>query len=78
MVMQVADRQLHAEQADVARAWLDTIAREVKELEAKGSSDRNVREVLTLKEDRTITWTEDKTWEEVSRLLKVLPGETES
>lgn len=67
---------LEPAQADVARAWLDTIAREVKELEEAGSSTRDVREILTLKEDRTIAWTEDGTWDDVVRLLKVLPGES--
>ncbi|KAH8089868.1 carboxylesterase [Cristinia sonorae] len=67
---------LEPAQADVARAWLDTIAREVKELEEAGSSTRDIREILTLKEDRTIAWTEDKTWDDVVRLLKVLPGES--
>lgn len=66
---------LEPAQVEVARAWLDAFAHEVKELETRGSSSRPVREMLTLKEDHSIGWTEDQTWDEVSRLLKVLPGE---
>ena len=66
---------LTPDQADVARAWLNAVDREVKALEARGSSDKTVRDMLTLKEDRTIGWTQDQSWDEVSRLLKVLPGE---
>ncbi|TCD66077.1 hypothetical protein EIP91_001835 [Steccherinum ochraceum] len=67
---------LHADQVPVATAWLDAVAKETKDIEAKGASSRSLLDVLTLKEDRTVGWTEDKSWHEVSRLLRVLPGES--
>ncbi|THH16881.1 hypothetical protein EUX98_g9230 [Antrodiella citrinella] len=66
---------LHPDQANVAHAWLDAVDAEVKTLEMKGVTGRGAREMLTLKEDKTIAWTEDGRWDEVSKLLKVLPGE---
>ncbi|KII85983.1 hypothetical protein PLICRDRAFT_667399 [Plicaturopsis crispa FD-325 SS-3] len=66
---------LDASQAIVASAWLDRIRDEVEELEQTGSSKRDAKEMLTLTEDRSISWTKDPIWDEVMRLAKILPGE---
>jgi len=36
---------------------------------------RGVREMLTLKDDRTIAWTTDSRWYDMMKLATVLPGE---
>ena len=53
---------------------MNTVATELARLQAGGAS-RGVREILTLKEDRTIGWTEDAQWDEYMRIRKALPGE---
>ncbi|KZT07020.1 carboxylesterase [Laetiporus sulphureus 93-53] len=62
-------------QADVARGWLDTIAAEVKSVEAHGNR-RNLKEVLALNADKTIGWKQDDRWDELMRLRQALPHET--
>lgn len=63
-------------QVEVARAWLNTVSLNVMELERQGPNGRTAQESLTLDEDRTIGWQEDRRWDELMRLLVVLPGET--
>lgn len=67
---------LKANQLGVARQWIATIDEEISALEHAGKPLRSVQDILTLKEDRSITWTEDKKYAEIMRLTKVLPGET--
>lgn len=64
---------LEPPQVDVARNWLNAIAEAVQDVE-KGNM-RGVRDILTLKEDRTIEWTVDGRWDELMRLKVALPGE---
>lgn len=66
---------LKGDQVDVARSWLDTIAREVELLEKAGKSLKSEREVLTLREDKSIIWQEDTKWEHYMKLRHTLPGE---
>jgi hypothetical protein len=66
---------LEPDQVPVARAWQDAVDVETKRLES-GEAGRGLKEVLTLTEERTIAWREDKRWDEVMRLLDALPGET--
>ncbi|PCH34967.1 carboxylesterase [Wolfiporia cocos MD-104 SS10] len=66
---------LEPDQADIARQWLDTIDVEIKYAEANGNQ-RGLREVLALKEDKTIGWVEDDRWNAVMRLCEALPGES--
>jgi len=66
---------LQPSQLDVATAWLDAIAAEVNDLESNTKKVHGVREMLTLKDNRTIEWTADSRWEDVMRLATVLPGE---
>ena len=71
----VAVPWLEPPQLDVARAWLDAVAEEIKYTESNTKTVRGVREVLTLKEDRTIKWSTDSRWEDMMKLATVLPGE---
>ncbi|OBZ67787.1 hypothetical protein A0H81_12181 [Grifola frondosa] len=63
-------------QADVARAWLDAVAAEVKAVESGDTLSRGLQQVLALKEDKTIGWKQDDLWDNLMRLLEALPGET--
>lgn len=69
---------LQPSQLEVATEWLDAIAMEVKNLKSDAKPVRAVREMLTLKEDRTIEWTVDSRWEDMMKLVTVLPGESTS
>jgi len=66
---------LQSHQLDVARAWLDAISEEVKDLESNTKTVRGVTEMLTLKEDLTIEWSTDGRWGDIMKLATVLPGE---
>ncbi|KAK0459277.1 carboxylesterase [Desarmillaria tabescens] len=57
----------------IARKWLETVFSEINMLQDEGKSSRGPREVLALKEDKTIGWIEDAVWEEKMRLCKILP-----
>jgi len=67
--------ELTAPQVEVARAWLDAIDHATQELELRHSDKRNLKEVVALQADKRIEWTEDESWDEATRLRKVLPGE---
>lgn len=67
--------ELEGDQVDVARNWLDRIKTEVEELEKHGKPLRDVKMILALQEDKTIGWMEDRKWETIVSLHKVLPGE---
>lgn len=64
-----------SDQIETARKWLSAIDSETRAIEAAGRPLRDARSVLTLHEDRTIAWAEDRKYDEVMRLAKVLPGE---
>lgn len=64
---------LEADEADVARKWLDTVAEATRAAEAGGGKCE--QEVLVLDENRQIGWRMDERWDEVMRLLKALPDE---
>ncbi|KAI0692905.1 carboxylesterase [Cytidiella melzeri] len=64
------------DQVEVARSWLEAIAREVEVLEKAGKPLRSETEVLALKEDRVVGWKEDAKWEHYMELRRALPGET--
>lgn len=66
---------LTPDQLETARKWLTTIDSETAAIEAAGRPLRDVHAVLTLHEDRAIAWAEDRKYDEVMRLAKVLPGE---
>ena len=60
---------LEQDQVEVAKGWLDEVAEEVKKLiNGPGSICRDVREMLTLKEDRSIGWTKDEKWDTLMKL----------
>ena len=49
------------------------IAGEVKKLmNGEPTTCRGVRDIMTLKDDKSIGWTKDKKWDELMRLGKVL------
>lgn len=64
-----------SENVEVAKQWLDRIDVETKAIEREGKSLHDVRSVLTLHEDKRIEWAEDKKWDEMIRLIKIVPGE---
>ncbi|KAA1466532.1 carboxylesterase [Dentipellis sp. KUC8613] len=66
---------LEPSQVEVAKAWLDTIASTVRDLESGAGSGHGLDEVLTLEESKKIGRTKDARWEELMKLSKVLPGE---
>ncbi|EIN08288.1 carboxylesterase [Punctularia strigosozonata HHB-11173 SS5] len=69
---------LKGSQADVAKAWLDGIAEQVRILEEDNASSEfiDLKRVYTLKEDKTIGWTTDARWDGIMRLTNALPGES--
>lgn len=60
---------------DTARAWLNAIDENVQEIL---QGERPLEDMLTLNEDRTISWTKDTRWDELLRLKIALPGEDDS
>ncbi|KAG8221138.1 Alpha/Beta hydrolase protein [Butyriboletus roseoflavus] len=66
---------LTAAQKEVAVAWLDAIDKEFQILEREGKPTRPLHQALTLREDQTIAWQDDKRWDQLMNVAKVLPGE---
>jgi len=66
---------LKDDQARIAHAWLDAVAHETEEVQRRGGAGHVVTEVLTLREDRSISWEKDDKWDTMMRLCQVLPGE---
>ena len=65
--------RLEPNQVEVARGWLSEVAEEVNKLiYGSGSTRRDLREILTLKEDKSIGWTKDEKWDSLMKLEKVL------
>ncbi|TDL14924.1 carboxylesterase [Rickenella mellea] len=64
------------EELSVAREWLDSIDNEINLLEREGRSVKGLKDVLTLRVDRSIAWTEDQKYDEVMRLIKAFPNES--
>lgn len=64
-----------ASQKEVAVAWLDAIDKEVEILEREGKATRPLNQALTLREDQTIAWQDDKRWDQLMNIAKVLNGE---
>ena len=65
--------RLEPNQVEVARGWLSEVAEEVNKLiYGSGSTRRDLREILTLKEDKSIGWTKDEKWDTLMKLEKVL------
>jgi hypothetical protein len=67
-------RTLKDDQVPVVREWLDAVDDHVKKIE-ENKTKIDPRQMLTLKADRTIGWTDDHRWDEVMRLRVVIPGE---
>ncbi|KAI6044174.1 Alpha/Beta hydrolase protein [Pisolithus marmoratus] len=66
---------LNSQQREVAMAWLDAIDKEFSILERQRKQTRVLNEALTLREDQTIGWAEDRDWDRLMEIAKVLPGE---
>jgi len=62
---------LEKSQVEVARLWLTKVAKEV-EATSSGKMRFNPRRILTLKEDMTIEWMDDKKWDELTKLRDTL------
>jgi hypothetical protein len=66
---------LSSEQLQVIGDWLDILFKEIEELE-EGKAPRSPREVLALKEDKSIGWVEDPRWDGLMNKVRLtLPGE---
>ncbi|EGN97031.1 hypothetical protein SERLA73DRAFT_93724 [Serpula lacrymans var. lacrymans S7.3] len=63
-------------QTEVAKAWLDAVDQEIAILEKEGKPTRGLNEALTLKTDQTIAWAEDKRFDSLMEVAKILPGES--
>ena len=73
MLWALRSPRLERNQIEVAKGWLNEIAEEVNKLiYGPCSTRRDVREMLTLKEDRSIGWTKDEKWDTLIKLEKVL------
>ena len=59
---------LEQDQVEVAKEWLDRIAKEVNALMNGDSPRPDVRDMITLKEDRSISWTKDEKWDSLMKL----------
>lgn len=60
---------LEKDQLEVAKAWLNKTANEVDAMNKSGKSpERNPRRILSLNEDRSISWIDDAKWEEIMKL----------
>lgn len=63
---------LKQDQVDVAKGWLNRVSEEVNKLmNGEPSTRQDVRNMITLKEDRSIGWTKDEKWEKLMKLEKV-------
>ena len=67
---------LTKEQLAVAREWLDTIDKDSREI-GGGGLKKDVKEILVLNEDKSISWRDDAQWDSLLRVAKILPGEND-
>jgi len=65
---------LDTKQWDTANRWIEAVDKELKKVIHSGNPHQP-REVLTLKEDQSIGWTNDERWNEFMDLVDILPGE---
>ena len=67
-------------EVDIARKWLDAIDQGVIEMEkyyetGKSGLERNLKSILTLRQDKTIGLAKDEKWDTMMNLAKsILPG----
>jgi len=59
---------LEQDQVEVAKGWLDRVAEEVNALMNGESPRLDVRDMITLKEDRGISWTKDERWDSLMKI----------
>ncbi|KZS96571.1 carboxylesterase [Sistotremastrum niveocremeum HHB9708] len=68
--------KLDADQAVIARRWLDAIDAEIRQVEKEAAGEAGLRKILILGADREIEWAEDKKWDTMMSLAgRVLDGE---
>ncbi|KAF9454428.1 carboxylesterase [Macrolepiota fuliginosa MF-IS2] len=65
---------LDAKEWDTANRWVEVVDKELKKVIQSGNTHQ-YREVLTLKEDQSVGWTNDERWNEFMDLVDILPGE---
>jgi len=65
---------LSLKQWEVANRWVDVVQQELKKVLEAGNI-HSCNQMLTLKEDQSISWTTDKLWGELMDLVNILPGE---
>ncbi|KAL5476704.1 hypothetical protein ACEPAI_2890 [Sanghuangporus weigelae] len=61
------------DQRPIALSWLSTVDKELSEFEAAGKTLKSVKQILTLREDKTIGWDEDRRYDELMKLTTSLP-----
>jgi hypothetical protein len=62
-------------QLDIVRSWLDAIDQATQEL-GHPPKRRDMKEVLTLGDDKKIEWAVDVGWDKAMKMRKLFPGET--
>lgn len=62
---------LKQDQVDIAKGWLNRVADGVNE-SMNGEPTRDVRDMITMREDRSICWTKDEKWDTLMKLEKVV------
>jgi len=65
---------LHPDQIPVALAWLHAVDAEIRRLQA-GGAPKGLKNILALKEDKTVGWIEDAKWDGYMKAKVALPGE---
>ncbi|KAG2363174.1 Alpha/Beta hydrolase protein [Suillus spraguei] len=63
-------------QTKKAIEWLDAFDKEIAALEQQDKPMHELDEALTMQEDQSIVWAEDKRWAELMNIAKILPGES--
>ncbi|KAL5521522.1 hypothetical protein ACEPAF_2270 [Sanghuangporus sanghuang] len=63
---------LLGDQKPIALSWLSTVDKELSEFEAAGKTSKGVKQILTLREDKTIGWDEDRRYDELMKLTASL------
>lgn len=58
----------------MAKAWIDEVDKYMKEITSDRMAQRDVRQMLTLREDKTIVWTNDANWDNMMRMHDAVQG----
>jgi hypothetical protein len=62
------------DQIAAAKAWIDEVDKYMKAVTLDKTAQRDVRQMLTLREDKTIAWTDDKHWDNLMKVYDLVKG----